>query len=84
MNNCTNGIVRHTYTLTPKPINWLDPRIVLPGFADRFAFENDLLSKSPGQTFGELQTQCRIDQIARDAGISESFSEDIRTGAESL
>ena len=84
LNNCTNGIVRHTYTLTPQPINWLDPRIVLPGFADRFAFANDLLSTSPAQTFGELQIQCRIDQIARRAGISERFSKDIRPPPESL
>ncbi|MDG2129300.1 MAG: DUF4105 domain-containing protein [Fuerstiella sp.] len=78
LNNCTNCIVRHTYTLTPKPINWLDPRIVLPGYADRFAFSNDLLSPEPDQTFSEFQTQCRIDQIARRAGISEDFSADIR------
>ncbi|HIF01470.1 MAG TPA: DUF4105 domain-containing protein [Fuerstia sp.] len=84
LNNCTNSIVRHTYTLTPKPINRLDPRIVLPGFADRFAFSNDLLSSSPDQTFGELQKQCRIDQIARRTGISESFSKDIRPPVESF
>jgi len=84
LNNCTNSIVRHTYQLTPKPINWLDPRIVLPGFADRFAFANDLLSSSPSQTFGQLQTQCRIDQIARDAGISDSFSTDIRPRVDSF
>ena len=84
LNNCTNGIVRHTHTLTPKPLNWLDPRIVLPGFADRFAFANNLLSTSPAQTFDELQIQCRIDEIARRAGISERFSNDIRPSPESL
>jgi hypothetical protein len=36
LNNCANGITRQTYELTPEPINWLDPRIVLPGFSDSF------------------------------------------------
>ncbi|MDG1897927.1 MAG: DUF4105 domain-containing protein [Fuerstiella sp.] len=83
LNNCTNCIVRHTSTLTPRRLNWLDPRIVLPGFADRFAHSNNLLLTLPGQTFGELQVQCRIDEIARRCGISESFSADIRTPMES-
>jgi hypothetical protein len=77
LNNCTNGIVFHTYDLTPEPINWLDPRIVMPGYSDRFAFEKKLIGKD-GQTFAELQDQCRIDQVARNAGLVEQFSEAIR------
>ncbi len=77
LNNCTNSIVEHTYKLTPEPINWLDPRIVAPGFADRFAFANDLIG-SEGQSFDHLRTQSRIDLIAREVGFSDSFSADIR------
>lgn len=77
LNNCTNGIVFHTYDLTPEPINWLDPRIVMPGYSDRFAFAKRLIGKD-GQTFAELQNQCRIDELARQVGLVEGFSEAIR------
>ena len=77
LNNCTNNIVRHTYQLTPEPINWLDPRIVLPGFSDRFAFANDLIGDR-NQTFVELSEASRIDERARNHGIEPGFSEAIR------
>lgn len=77
LKNCTNEIVTHTYELTPKPINWLDPRLVLPGFSGKFAFSQGLVGK-PGQSFTQLQQQCRIDEVAREEGLTESFSEKIR------
>lgn len=77
LNNCTNSIVLHTYRLTPSPINWLDPRIVAPGFADRLAYSHKLIGRD-GQSFRQLRTQCRIDTLARQVGISPTFSSDIR------
>lgn len=79
VDNCANGIVRLTYELTPEPINWLDPRIVLPGYSAKFGFEKGLIGdRKNGQTFDELQGKSRIDEIARRVGITESFSNDIR------
>lgn len=78
LNNCTNGIVFHTYDLTAEPINWLDPRIVLPGYSDRFAFSQQLIGQSH-QTFDDLQAQSRIDVRARQVGLTDRFSIDIRT-----
>jgi hypothetical protein len=77
LNNCTNNIVFHTYKLTPEPINWLDFRIVIPGYADRFAFSKQLIDTNT-KSFPDLQQQCRIDEIARAAGITTDFSTDIR------
>lgn len=77
LNNCTNNIVWHTYQLTPEPINWLDPRIVLPGFSDRFAFAKKLIGQ-PGQTFEELAEESRIDEKARLHGLKPGFSAAIR------
>ena len=77
LNNCTNGIVFHTYDLTPEPINWLDPRIVMPGYSDQFAFAKGLIG-TPGQTFMDLQSQARIDQRAKRVGLDDEFSVRLR------
>lgn len=77
LNNCTNNIVTHTYKLTAEPINWLDPRIVAPGYADRFAFAHGLVGKDT-ESFDALQARCRIDEIARSVGIGPDFSAQIR------
>lgn len=79
LNNCTNNIVSHTYKLTPEPINPLDPRIAIPGYSARFAYQMGLIGNRE-QPFDLLQTQCRIDEIAKLAGISPTFSTDIRPG----
>ena len=79
LNNCANGITSLTYELTPEPINWLDSRIVLPGHSGHFAWESGLVGdRANGQTFEQLEAASRIDGRARAAGISESFSNDIR------
>lgn len=77
LNNCTNNIVLHTYKLTPEPINWLDPRIVAPGYADRVAYAWHLIG-DPSQSFDQLQKKSRIDKVARRSGITDDFSERIR------
>ncbi len=81
LNNCTNAIVRHTYKLTPEPINWLDPRIVMPGFSDRYAAAHGLIGE-PSQTFDDLQSRSRIDAIARQVGLTDEFSTRIRRSNE--
>ena len=78
LNNCANGITRQTYELTPEPINWLDPRIVLPGFSDQFAFEIGLIGDADNQSFEEIKQDARIDVRAREVGITEDFSVQIR------
>ncbi|MCA9037660.1 MAG: DUF4105 domain-containing protein [Planctomycetaceae bacterium] len=77
LNNCTNNIVEHTYQLTSKPINWLNPQIVLPGFADRLAFSRGLIGDGDDD-FETLRARCRIDGIARKGGITPDFSTLIR------
>jgi Domain of unknown function (DUF4105) len=77
LNNCTNAIVMHTYKLTPEPINWLDIRIVMPGFSDRYAAAHGLIGE-PGQSFDDLQSKSRIDTIARHVGLTDEFSTRIR------
>ena len=78
LNNCANGITRQTYELTPEPINWLDLRIVMPGFSDSFAFENGLIGDAQTQSFEQIKGNARIDARARQLGISEDFSTKIR------
>lgn len=82
LNNCTNSIVRHTYKFTPEPINWLDPRIVMPGYSDRFAFEKKLIGDFATESFESYKSRSRIDEIAREIGLSDSFSSDIRSRLE--
>ncbi len=77
LNNCTNGIVFHTYHLTPEPINWLDPRIVMPGFSDQFAHAQGLIG-AQGESFQTLHNRSRIDQTAEQVGLSDRFSDAIR------
>ncbi len=82
LNNCTNGIVFHTYDLTAEPIDWLDPRIVLPGFSDRFAYSHGLIGRE-GQTFAELREEARIDIRAKEIGLSDDFSVRLRSSPDS-
>jgi len=77
LNNCNNNIVHHAYKLTPEPVNWLDPRVAIPGYTDRFALSKQLIGE-PGQSFDELSSQCRIDELARAEGITDDFSLAIR------
>lgn len=76
-NNCTNNLVVHTYGLTPTKLDWLDPRVVLPGLADRLAFARGLIGNS-NLSFEELAAQHQIDDAARRHGLQPGFSEAIR------
>lgn len=78
-NNCTNNLVGHTYELTAESINAWDPRIVLPGYSARFAFDNALIGNGQ-ESFQQLSDRCRIDPLARRHGLKAGFSQAIRVG----
>lgn len=80
LNNCMNGILRHTADLASHEISWFDPRILMPGYSDRFAFQEGIIG-SDNQTFEDLKQTCRIDQRAREHGIRDGFSKAIRKQA---
>ncbi len=77
LNNCTTNIVAHTWGLTAQPINLLSPRIILPGYSAEVAYEHGIFGDS-SVTYQQLKQQSRIDEKARAAGITDSFSSDIR------
>jgi hypothetical protein len=77
LNNCMNGILRHTSRMTPEEISWFDPNIVLPGYSDRFAYRLGIIGDAD-QSFDELKEACRIDGRARTHGIRDGFSKAIR------
>ena len=77
LNNCSNNLVSHAYKLTPEPVNWMDPFALIPGYNDRFALVNGLIGER-GESFEELSTRSRIDELAREVGITEDFSLAIR------
>lgn len=77
LNNCMNGLLRHTVELTPEEISWFDPKILLPGHSDQFAYDKGIIG-SAEQSFEDLKQQCRIDPIAREHGIQPGFSTAIR------
>lgn len=80
LNNCMNGILRHTVKLTPEEISWFDPKILLPGYSDRYAHDKGIIG-NPDQSFEELKATCRIDQRAREFGFKPGFSKAIRNDA---
>lgn len=77
LNNCMNGILRHTVELTPEEVSWFDPQILFPGLSDRYAYNAGMIG-SPGQSFDDLKESSRIDQQARKVGGGENFSRAIR------
>jgi len=80
LNNCMNGILRHTVELTPEEISWFDPSIIMPGYSDRFAYNKRIIG-SADQSFEELKRASRIDGRAREHGIRDGFSKAIRKQA---
>ena len=80
LNNCMNGILRHTVELTPEEISWFDPSIILPGYSDRFAYDKGIIG-SADLSFEQLKRTYRIDQRAREHGIRDGFSKAIRNQA---
>ncbi|MEM7453335.1 MAG: DUF4105 domain-containing protein [Planctomycetota bacterium] len=81
LNNCTNSIVFHSHGVTPEPVNWMDPRVVFPGYSDRLAYEMELIGNRHEETLEALSERSRIDQRAREIGIVDDFSRLIRESA---
>ena len=82
LNNCTNAIVFHSHKVTPEPVNWLDPRVIFPGYSDRLAYEMQLIGNRNEESLEELGVRSRIDERAREIGIVEDFSKLIRQAPE--
>ncbi|HEX2099890.1 MAG TPA: hypothetical protein VHF69_04470, partial [Candidatus Synoicihabitans sp.] len=71
-------IVAHVNAIAPGTVSRLDPRLILPGFADRVAYEQGLIDSAlPLQ---QVREKFRIDQTAARVPLDESFSKGIRAG----
>lgn len=75
-NNCTTNIVWHINRLSPGKINLYDPRVLLPGYADRLAYELGLLDES--KSFAQLREEARISDRANRYADRKDFSQLIR------
>lgn len=76
-NNCTNNIVAHTRPLIRSGINWLDPRVILPGLTPSVAWKLGIIG-APDETLDALFERCRIDGIAQHFPLDDQFSTAIR------
>jgi hypothetical protein len=74
-NNCTTNIVRHINRIKPNRIV-ADPRVLLPGYADRLAYDEGLIKRRG--TFLETRQQAYITPLAQHYAGREDFSEMIR------
>ncbi len=74
-NNCTTNIVQHIERLFPGRILW-DPRIFLPGYADRLAYEQGLLAADV--SFEATQRRAYVNERVARFAESPSFSDLIR------
>jgi hypothetical protein len=75
-NNCTSNIVQHINQLRPNGINLYDPRVLMPGYADRLAYDLGLLDGS--KPFAQLREEARISDLANKYADRKDFSELIR------
>ncbi len=74
-NNCTTNIIRHINHLYPDKVPY-DYRVLLPGYADRLAYELGLLDNS--LPFAEIKRRAHINEIALKYKDSPDFSAKIR------
>ncbi len=74
-NNCTTNIVRHINHIYPNKVPY-DYRVLLPGYADRLAYELGLLDKN--LPFEEIKRRSHINSIALKYKDSPDFSAKIR------
>lgn len=75
-NNCTTNIVRHLNELRDSKIPLFDMRVMLPGLADRLAYDLGLLDTSV--PFEDLRQQSRVNDLANRNERSPYFSKLIR------
>ncbi len=64
LNNCTNAQLRHIEYLTASRFPWLDYRLILPGFVDRFLFDHGVIATD--LTLEELREESLINPRAVD------------------
>ncbi len=75
VNNCTTNIVSHVNRLYPGKILW-DPRVLLPGYSDRLAFELGLLEEKV--SYELARRKARVTDRANRYADHPNFSEMIR------
>lgn len=74
-NNCTTNIVGHLNRIRRGRVP-LDPRVILPGFADSLAYELGLFDTQ--LSFPEARRRARVTDLANRYATSSSFSSLIR------
>jgi len=74
-NTCTTNIVSHVNTVVPGRVP-LDPRILFPGYSDKFAYELGLIDTN--LSFEESRQKFRINERAEKYADHPDFSEKIR------
>lgn len=72
---CTTNIVRHVNAIAPGRIP-LDPRILLPGYSDKFAYDLGLIDTD--LSFEEARAKFRINERAHTYADAPDFSVKIR------
>jgi hypothetical protein len=74
-NNCTTNLVHHINSIHPQRITY-DYRVLLPGYSDRLAYDEELIVRHG--TFEETKQQAYINGKALAAANREDFSQAIR------
>ena len=74
-NNCTTKILDHVNRVSPRPIRF-GPRILLPGYSDRVAYDHDLLDTD--LPLEEARERFRVTERARAHWEDPEFSKLIR------
>jgi hypothetical protein len=73
---CTTNIVRHVNEVAPRRVSPWSPRVLLPAYADRLAYELGLIDTA--LPFAEARRRFRVDERARRHGDAPGFSRAIR------
>ncbi len=74
-NNCTTNLVAHINRIAPRRVP-MDVGVVLPGYADRLAYELKLLEVNG--SFEETKRRAEVTRLARRYADEADFSERIR------
>jgi hypothetical protein len=74
-NNCTTNVLRHVNRLRQQPLAW-SWQVFLPGYSDRFAWEQGLLDKSV--PFEQLKREALVNDLAEQHYDDPDFSRLIR------
>jgi Domain of unknown function (DUF4105) len=75
-NNCTSNLVRHVNRVTPRRVPPFSPRVLLPGYSDRLAYELGMIDTS--LPFEDARERFRINDRALRWADAPDFSRRIR------